>query len=407
MTDDSVYVKSSLENDEQYIWRIGSLKAASVITDNWDYIAQKMNAQLYSSEDDYKGDCVYRKTFAVAQQYYNNVFSKMLDGERYRQLREERDCLNVERSKLRSDKNEFSAYISRQARREKLLETIETAVAKLEPLVAPKPVENTSKSELTHMVCFGDEHYGADFTVTGCNGEVINRYNPDVFERRMWELAAAVKDYVRVNRLGSIYVCSLGDCIDGILRVGQLRKLKYGIIESAMRYADFMANWLNDISYDVEVRYISVNGNHSELRILGEDKGTFSEENIGFVIQNFIKLRLVNNHKVKFLYSNGDYAEFKDNGIRIGLAHNGKPELQNTYDIWSKKYNSIPNIMIVGHLHHLHSEEIGIGKTVVTLPSIVGTDPYAMSISRTSDAGAVIMSADGDAGIKQLNLIRF
>jgi hypothetical protein len=37
----------------------------------------------------------------------------------------------------------------------------------------------------------------------------------------------------------------MGDFTDGILRVGQLRKLRYGVIESTVKYANYMTYWLN------------------------------------------------------------------------------------------------------------------------------------------------------------------
>ena len=64
----------------------------------------------------------------------------------------------------------------------------------------------------------------------------------------------------------------MGDFNDGILRVSQLMKLRYGVVDGTIKYADFISNWLNELTKYVRVKYQSTNGNHSELRMLGQPK---------------------------------------------------------------------------------------------------------------------------------------
>ena len=40
-------------------------------------------------------------------------------------------------------------------------------------------------------------------------------------------------------------VFSMGDFSDGILRVSQLMKLRYGVVDGTIKYADFISNKLN------------------------------------------------------------------------------------------------------------------------------------------------------------------
>ncbi|RAZ26028.1 hypothetical protein DK853_50035, partial [Klebsiella oxytoca] len=71
---------------------------------------------------------------------------------------------------------------------------------------------------------------------------------------------------VRKEGFSKIYVYSMGDFEDGLLRVKQLMQLRYGVVEGTVRYADFITNWLNELTKYVEVEFQMTNGNHTELR---------------------------------------------------------------------------------------------------------------------------------------------
>ena len=47
--------------------------------------------------------------------------------------------------------------------------------------------------------------------------------------------------------------------------------------------------------------------------------------------------------------------------------------------------------LIAGHLHHSKSETIGIDKEVINVPSIVGIDPYSLSLNKTSNASGKLL----------------
>ena len=111
----------------------------------------------------------------------------------------------------------------------------------------------------------------------------------------MWELLNQVVAIVSNEKVSKLNVFSMGDFSDGILRVSQLMKLRYGVIEGTVKYADFICNWLNKLTEYVNVEFQMVSGNHTELRMLGQPKGTFKNENMSMVVTNMIKTRLSGN----------------------------------------------------------------------------------------------------------------
>ena len=145
------------------------------------------------------------------------------------------------------------------------------------------------------VLAFGDEHYGADLRILGLRGEVINEYSPEIFEERMQNLLTQTIDTVKREQITDLHVFSMGDFTDGILRVGQLMKLRYGVIEGTVKYANYITYWLNELSKHVTVHYQMVFGNHSELRFFNQKKGSFSDENTGLFVRELIKARLDGN----------------------------------------------------------------------------------------------------------------
>ena len=75
-------------------------------------------------------------------------------------------------------------------------------------------------------------------------------------------------------------------------------------------FADFISNWLNELSKYAQIKYQSTNGNHTELRQLGQPKGTFTEDNMGKVVSEFIKVRLKDNPNFEYIENPTGYMEY-------------------------------------------------------------------------------------------------
>ena len=88
----------------------------------------------------------------------------------------------------------------------------------------------------------------------------------------MQKLLSSVIDFINEKHLSKIKVFSLGDELDGILRVSQLMKLRYGVVESTVKYSEYICAWLSELTKYASVEFYSVQGNHTELRQLGEPR---------------------------------------------------------------------------------------------------------------------------------------
>ena len=394
-----ILVKIAGETEEECLWRIGNAKRDGLLDATWVDIADWMNSNWRSDETEYFCESSYRK------KYKNYIDAKTMftkqeatsDGtadELAAKLRE----INKERVKLQTEKLEYNRWLREEARDELICEKIVNAIREFNTLKSPTPI-TIDKSSKSAVLAFGDEHYGAEFTIYGLHGEIINEYSPEIFEQRMWTLFYKTLEIVEKEGLDTLYVFSLGDFTDGILRCSQLMKLRYGVIESTVRYANFISNWLNELTKYVKVKYQMVYGNHSELRMLGQPKGTFKEDNTGMFVKEMIKTRLENNPNFEMIINPTGLIFDTIEGFNTLGIHGEVRNMESAIKDFSNTYNTTIRILIGGHMHHYKAETVGVNRDVVNVPSIIGIDDYSMSLNKTSNPGATLLVIEQGDGI--------
>lgn len=387
------------ETEEECLWRIGNAKKDGLLDHTWVEIADFMNKAFRESEEEYYCESAYRKRF---KSYLDakTMFTKQeatSDGtadELTAKLRE----INKERIKLQTEKLEYNKWLREEARDELITEKIVDAIKQYNSLVFPEPIQ-VNKPSRSAILAFGDEHYATEFTIYGLHGEIINSYSPEIFEQRMWALFYKVLDVIEKEDLTTLHVFALGDFTDGILRCSQLMKLRYGVVEGTVKYANFIANWLNELTKYVKVKYQMVYGNHSELRMLGQPKGTFKEENTGLFVREMINARLENNPNFEMIVNPTGLIFDTIEGLNTLAIHGEVRNMENAIKDFSSTYNTDIRILIGGHMHHYKAETVGINREVVNVPSIIGIDDYSMSLNKTSNPGATLLVVEKDAGI--------
>lgn len=324
--------------------------------------------------------------------------SKVLDGDEYlKETQEARLSLQKEKYKVQTEKLENNRWIRENCRDELILEKIIEAINNLPPLDIPEvlPVIHNIRE---YFLLFGDEHASAEFEIRGLFNEILNSYSPEIFESRMWDLLNQVVDYVAEKNITKLNVFSMGDSTDGLLRVGQLMKLRYGVIEGSIYYANFISNWLNELSRHVNIEFQMVHGNHTELRMLGQPKGTFKNDNTGLFVREIIEARLQNNPNFNMTKNPTGLIFAEICGLNVLGIHGEVKNLEQAIKDFSKTYNTRIDIMIAGHLHHSKSETVGVNSEVINVPSIIGIDDFSLSLNKTSNAGATIIGIEEGKG---------
>ena len=255
----------------------------------------------------------------------------------------------------------------------------------------------------TLVLCIADCHFGAEWIVRGLRGEILNRYNPEVFAERMDDLLLQVRDIIDRESISDVQLLLCGDSLDGMLRPSQLMKLRWGVIESCMRFSEHMAQWIAALSQYATVSVCGVDGNHTETRSLNSKRGDFPRENLEKVIFWFLAERLKDVPGVLVDSITEQQKHLTVQGFSILLTHGTDiKSLENAAKQTMLLYGESIDYLICGHKHR--EQEYVSGYTdqgnavVVRVPSLCGMDEYAQRLGYGGKPGALAMVLEAGYG---------
>ena len=311
--------------------------------------------------------------------------------------------LEKERKKKQTINVEFNKLLRESAREELFYESMERAI-KERPLYKVAPPSKINHNNKDGILAMSDFHYGREVSIKGLNGEIINEYNNDIFKKRMHDLLSQTIDICLDRGIEHLHIMNLADCIDGILRVSQLRSLQTGVIDSVIEFCEFLAEWLNALSSYVTIDYYQCWGNHDEIRILTGKKGDFPHENVNKIIMKFLELSLSNNTNVVVHNEDLPYIYFDICGSKVFGYHGEDKNLPKTLKWFEDIYGVNIDYIFGGHLHSQSLETVGMGsyadKQAIRIPSICSIDDYSMNLHSSSRAGANIFIFEEGKGKK-------
>ena len=251
---------------------------------------------------------------------------------------------------------------------------------------------NALKVGSTALICLSDFHAGSTFEIKGIYNEVINVYNFDIMQERLWELLRKIEQDDMIY--DDITIAILGDCFEGILRPNSLMKLREPVIDTVIKFSEFISNWVVEVQsqLNVPINVVVVGGNHDVQRLLGS-KPQFDDENLTKIVVEFMKLRLKDCPDIHV----DDYADVSIKNIRgtnVMFEHGQDKDLQETVEYFSNLYNIDVDEIWAGHLHSPESKTIGItevGDRIVNrVGSICGLDAYSKKIRKAARPSATV-----------------
>ena len=307
-----------------------------------------------------------------------------------------------ERNKLSAEKSEINRWLREQSRTEVFYEKYLEAISRRELPEVPKFIIPKVENDFDWNLNIADAHYGKDIKIYGLEDEILAEYNVKVFESRMWSLLNSVVKKIEKENIKHINLFNLADSVDGILRMSQLQSIQMGVIDQQIGFADFMVQWIKELSEYTYVDYYGCLGNHDEIRPLGSNKGDFPAESSAKIIDWHLASMLRDNenvtvHKSKML----QYVDVV--GTKI-LATHGQDErnLENSIKEYTTTYNKKIHMLYTGHLHNTHTKTVGMdGLQNIEFyqhSSISGIDDYSIKLKKTAPAGAVMMKIERGLG---------
>lgn len=168
---------------------------------------------------------------------------------------------------------------------------------------------------------------------------------------------------------------------------------------TSIRYADYLANWLNELSKYVSIKFQMVfDSNHNQLRLLDGKKNTFPDENVSKIMMALIKERLRDNENIAILENpTGMTYSMMSTYCVVGL-HGEKKNLKINLLEMSRTYGIHIDYTISGHIHHDALKEIGMDSAVLSVGSVIGIDPYAMTLNAASNASCSMFEFEQGQG---------
>lgn len=376
------YNRYENESDEELIYRICSEKES---IGSWEDVANVINGITGYEYTESK----YRKQYQAFSKMLNANRSRFVDADsQLEDINEKIRELEKLRKKVQTEKIEYNRWLREDARDEMLYEKVMDSIATLPSLETPEVISVPKEGSKEYLLVIGDEHFGTEFSIKGLFGEVINEYSPEIYKQRMSLLMSRLVDVIDKEDIEHLRIFSMGDVIDGCLRVSQLMKLRYGVVDACIKYAEYMSNWLNTLSKFVKITFYNVHGNHSELRMLGQPKGTFKEDNLGKIVEEFISVRLADNPNFEFIKNPTGMIYENICGYNVLAIHGEVRDMENTLHRYSSIYNTKISYLFAGHLHHSRTEDVGIDTEVINVPSVIGCDDYSLSLQKLSNPAA-------------------
>jgi hypothetical protein len=350
-----------------------------------------LNENIYGEENTRRCFVFFEKFLSILE---NDEINNIQDENKLQEILIAKKELEKERKKIQTINLEYNQYVRDISRFELFNEKIKEAIDNMPALIFSNTIQDKFNSKQTAVLCISDAHNGVEINMQTVFNEPINIYSPDILKKRLNKLAdTVIKDYKNNFNYKKLIVFDLGDGIQNILRLSDIAKLKTGVIDSVLQYAEMISQFLNKIQNElnIQIEFSCLGGNHSELRLISAGRN-WESENLGKVIREFIALRLKDNQNIKVdPYSDFSFKQIE--GINI-LAIHGDDSKKNINEIsyWEQYHNITIDILLMGHFHH--QEQISLGysptgdKEIIIVPSLIGIDEFSRKNRKLARAGA-------------------
>lgn len=386
------YKRYEGETEDELIYRICSEKEQIGTWEEVAYVLNSLLGQNYS-------ESAYRKKFQAFNKIMIANQAKFADSDALLQeLKEQQRELEKERKKLQTEKLEYNQWLREQARDEMFEEKVIDCIRKNKDNNTKIEYIEPEHNDMEWQLNIADCHYGKDMKVYGLMGEVLNEYSPGIFEQRMKDLFNKTVEKIKMFGIKKLYVNNLGDSTEGFIRNSQIWSLRYGVIDSAINFGNFMAEWLRELSKYTIVVYNQTSGNHDELRLLDGKKNEHLCESSDKIISNIIKIKNEDNpnftiveNKTGFIFEN--VAGYNCLGI-----HGEVPSLAKSIKDYSEIYGINIDYIIGGHKHFDEYCNCGVRKGAIGVGSIMGIDDFSMRIRKSADASAKLCCYESGKG---------
>ena len=391
------------ETEEEYELRICGMHDDMSLT--WDEIASIINSALgYNYTESryrrlYKAYCLGLKRATKAVENQADASENQNEEINSQENKVEEPEYSEEETELRlkyagsAERLAFLRETRQDSRFERFYKNIADAIlrcGKLEEPALLRPLPEDRNDE-EYVVPIADMHLGAKFK------SVNNEYSIDIAKQRLDLAASEIISFITEKDLRKITVLSLGDMIQGMLRVSDLKLNEAEVVNAFVIACRLIAGFLNKLSQYCEVDYIHVcYSNHEQPRYLGTKASELAGEDMGKISFAYIQDVLANNSRVHvYGDTQKDYYEFNIFDFKCFASHGHQvKDLKNVTKDLANRHRTFYDYVFLAHSHSakefITGEDGNHDVEVLVAPSIIGSDPYADSLMVGSKAAIKI-----------------
>lgn len=385
------YARLDGETDQELIYRICSEKDK---IGTWSDVKNILNRILHKTY----GESTYRKSYQSFNKMMEANRNKFVNSnEQLEEINKQIEELKRERIKLQTsniERNRIDRSVSRQ---EMYYEYVGNAITSLPlPEFNPFPIENKEGETIEYLVALSDMHYGATFKSEN------NEYSPDIARDRLVYLTEELVQFTQKNKIGKLNIVCLGDVLQGLIHLTDLKINDSTVVKSCVEICRLIAMMLNTLSAYTQIEYYHVpSANHTQIRALGARANELMDEDLEYLIGNYIKDLCRDNKRINVhLASEGkQYLIIPVNGYDVIAMHGHQiKNIENSIKDISMMRREFTDYLLLGHLYAgkqiVAHEGCCNDSEVLVAGSFVGSDSYSDSLFKGSKASVSIYGFD-------------
>ena len=307
----------------------------------WEDIKELLNSSKHR-------DTLRREGYGIRiyDDYIKSKTKEMIAEEEYQKLLEKEIELEKKKIKVRDERNLLNKQIRELARKDSLGEILEDKLEELKtskPILPTEIINRTSSSGRDGVMLISDMHLGSEVD------NILDKYNPDICKKKLGYYVDKVIKYGKENDIDKLYVLIAGDLVSGIIHDTNRYESRLNIIEQITQVSELLSETIAELSRHFYIFTGIVLGNHD--RCVAQKDKSLENENFVLLIEQFIRLRLENNHRVIFI-------DKKDEGIlEVDIKGNkclcvhGHNDRDNSLDRLIEMFEYKPSYIFKGHDH--------------------------------------------------------
>ena len=225
-----------------------------------------------------------------------------------------------------------------------------------------------------------------------------NKYNIDVFYKRIQDLVEKVIEYGKFHKINTLHILGLGDFCHGIIHISARVDSEEDVVSQIKIVSETLTQMLVKFSNTFNnVEFYNISGNHG--RISPNKKESINRENFEEFIMWYLEAKLNNKSNIQLHKNSYDDDIIVCNilGYNCLGVHGDRDRINNVAQNLTLMMKIIPDYIFTADKHHLEENEIH-GVEVIINRSLSGVDEFAKNIRKTSFAGQSFMIFDKDIG---------